>query len=69
MYFNYKTDKTYVYKKKYNDNGGNKVIQKDESFNPPEGTEERFERIEKRIDVCIKKGILINPKELYDASN
>lgn len=49
MYFNYKTDKTYVYKKKYNDNGGNKVIQKDESFNPPEGTEERFERIENAL--------------------
>jgi hypothetical protein len=58
MYFNYKTDKTYVYKKKYNDNGGNKVIQKDESFNPPEGTEERFERIEKRIDVWYE-GVIV----------
>jgi hypothetical protein len=58
MYFNYKTDKTYVYKKKYNDNGGNKVIQKDESFNPPEGTEERFERIEKRIDVWYE-GVMV----------
>ena len=58
MYFNYKTDKTYVYKKKYNDNGGSKVIQKDESFNPPEGTEERFERIEKRIDVWYE-GVMV----------
>jgi len=58
MYFNYKTDKTYVYKKKYNENGGNKVIQKDESFNPPEGTEERFERIEKRIDVWYE-GVIV----------
>lgn len=58
MYFNYKTDKTYVYKKKYNENGGNKVIQKDESFNPPEGTEERFERIEKRIDVWYE-GVMV----------
>ena len=58
MYFNYKTDKTYVYKKKYNDNGGNKVIQKDENFNPPEGTEERFERIEKRIDVWYE-GVMV----------
>ena len=58
MYFNYKTDKTYVYKKKYNDNGGTKVIQKDESFNPPEGTEERFERIEKRIDVWYE-GVMV----------
>lgn len=58
MYFNYKTDKTYIYKKKYNENGGNKVIQKDESFNPPEGTEERFERIEKRIDVWYE-GVMV----------
>jgi hypothetical protein len=58
LYFNYKTDKTFVYKKKYNDNGGAKVIQKDESFNPPEGMEERFERIEKRIDVWYE-GIMV----------
>ena len=58
LYFNYKTDKSYIYKKKYNDNGGSKVIQKDESFNPPEGTEERFERIEKRIDVWYE-GVMV----------
>lgn len=58
LYFNYKTDKTFVYKKKYTDNGGAKVIQKDESFNPPEGMEERFERIEKRIDVWYE-GVMV----------
>ena len=39
-----------VYKKKYMDNGGEKVIRKDESFNPS-ADEERFEKLEKRIDV------------------
>jgi hypothetical protein len=58
LYFNYKTDKTYVYKKKYNDNGGTKVIQKDENFQVPEGMEERFERIEKRIDVWYE-GVMV----------
>ena len=58
LYFNYKTDKTFVYKKKYTDNGGTKVIQKDENFNPPEGMEERFERIEKRIDVWYE-GVMV----------
>jgi hypothetical protein len=58
LYFNYKTDKTFVYKKKYLDNNGVRVIQKDESFNPPEGTEERFERIEKRIDVWYE-GVMV----------
>ena len=58
LYFNYKTDKTFVYKKKYTDNGGAKIIQKDENFNPPEGMEERFERIEKRIDVWYE-GVMV----------
>jgi len=58
LYFNYKTDKTFVYKKKYLDNNGVRVIQKDENFNPPEGTEERFERIEKRIDVWYE-GVMV----------
>ena len=34
LYFNYKTDKKFVYKKKYLENGGERVIRKDESFNP-----------------------------------
>jgi len=58
LYFNYKTDKKFVYKKKYLENGGDRVIRKDEGFNPPQGTEERFERIEKRIDVWYE-GILV----------
>lgn len=58
MYFNYKTDKTYVYKKKYTDNGGSRVIEKDENFQVPEGMEERFERIEKRIDVWYE-GVMV----------
>jgi len=58
LYYNYKTDKKFVYKKKYLENGGERVVRKDENFNPPEGTEERFERIEKRIDVWYE-GILI----------
>lgn len=51
LYFNYKTFKKMVYKKKLMDNGGMKIIQKDENFNPPEDMQDRFEKIEKRIDV------------------
>lgn len=58
LYFNYKTDKTFVYKKKYLENNGVRIIPKDENFNPPAGTEELFERIEKRIDVWYE-GIMI----------
>lgn len=53
LYFNYKTTKKIVYKKKILDNGNTRVIEKDENFNPPvEMMEEgRFEKIEKVIDV------------------
>jgi len=58
LYFNYKTDKKFVYKKKFLDNGGTRVIRKDENFNPPTGTDERFEKIEKRIDVWYE-GVMV----------
>ena len=35
MYFNYKTTKKVVYKKRILENGGTKVIEKDDQFNPP----------------------------------
>ncbi len=53
LYFNYKTTKKIVYKKKIMSTGGSKVIEKDDQFNPPvEVMEEgNFEKIEKTIDV------------------
>ena len=53
LYFNYKTTKKIVYKKKVSDNGNIKMIEKDDSFNPPaEMMEEaKFEKVEKTIDV------------------
>ena len=60
LYFNYKTTKKIVYKKKILDNGNTRVIEKDENFNPPvEMMEEgRFEKIEKTIDVWYN-GIMV----------
>ena len=53
LYFNYKTTKKMVYKKKVLENGNTRVIEKDDTFNPPiEMMEEgKFEKIEKTIDV------------------
>jgi hypothetical protein len=53
LYFNYKTTKKIVYKKKMLDNGSTRMIQKDDTFNPPvEMMEEgKFEKVEKTIDV------------------
>lgn len=53
MYFNYKTTKKVVYKKKKLEGGATRIIEKDDTFNPPvEMMEEgNFEKIEKTIDV------------------
>jgi hypothetical protein len=60
LYFNYKTTKKIVYKKKILDNGGSRMIEKDENFNPPlEMMEEgRFEKVEKTIDVWYE-GVMV----------
>lgn len=60
LYFNYKTTKKIVYKKKSLETGGTKMIPKDDSFNPPaEMMEEgKFEKVEKTIDVWYE-GIMV----------
>ena len=60
MYFNYKTTKKMVYKKKILESGGTRVIEKDDTFNPPaEMMEEgNFEKMEKTIDVWYE-GIMV----------
>ena len=60
LYFNYKTTKKMVYKKKVLDGGGTRVIEKDDQFNPPvEMMEEgNFEKMEKTIDVWYN-GIMV----------
>jgi hypothetical protein len=54
MYFNYKTTKKMVYKKKINEEtGAKKVIEKDDQFNPPQEMmdEGNFVKMSKTIDV------------------
>ncbi len=60
LYFNYKTTKKIVYKKKKLDNGNSRVIEKDDSFNPPTEMMEEggFEKIEKTIDVWYE-GVMV----------
>ncbi len=60
MYFNYKTTKKIVYKKKVYDNGGSKMIEKDDQFNPPTEMmdEGNFEKVEKTIDVWYE-GVMV----------
>ena len=58
LYFCYKTDKNIVYKKKKTPQGGEKVLKKDDQFNPPKTEKARFEKLSKRIDVWYE-GVLV----------
>lgn len=60
LYFNYKTTKKIVYKKKKLDNGGFRMIEKDDTFNPPVEMmqEGNFEKVEKTIDVWYE-GVMV----------
>ena len=60
LYFNYKTTKKFVYKKKILEGGGSRIIEKDDQFNPPTQMMEEgnFEKISKTIDVWYE-GIMV----------
>lgn len=60
MYFNYKTTKKVVYKRKVKDNGNVSMIEKDDSFNPPAEMQEEgnFTRESKTIDVWYE-GVMV----------
>jgi len=60
LYFNYKSTKKIVYKKKILEGGATRMIEKDDQFNPPyEMMEEgNFEKIEKTIDVWYE-GVMV----------
>jgi len=60
LYFNYKTTKKIVYKRKVKSNGNVSMIKKDDSFNPPPEMQEEgnFEKVEKTIDVWYE-GVMV----------
>tara|TARA_R100000773_G_C4220898_1_gene119726 strand:- start:1187 stop:3622 length:2436 start_codon:yes stop_codon:yes gene_type:complete len=60
MYFNYKTTNTFTHKKKRLESGGYRVIEKDDTFNPPKEMMEEgnFEKVEKKIEVWYE-GIMV----------
>ena len=58
LYFNYKTTKRFVWKKKILENGGERVIRKSDTFNPPVEEGMMFEKVEAIRDVWYE-GILV----------
>ena len=58
LYFNYKTYMNEVYKIKETGSGADKIIPKDDSFNPPENMEGSFSRLERAIEV-LYDGVMV----------
>jgi len=58
LYFNYKTYMNEVYKVKETSTGADKIIPKDDSFNPPEDMEGGFSRMLRSIE-CLYDGAMI----------
>ena len=60
MYFNYKTTKKVTYKRKVKDNGNVSMIEKDDTFNPPQEMQDEgnFEKVQKTIDVWYE-GVMV----------
>tara|TARA_R110001592_G_scaffold88606_1_gene260903 strand:- start:1510 stop:3897 length:2388 start_codon:yes stop_codon:yes gene_type:complete len=58
LYFNYKTYMNETYKIKEVGSGGEKAIEKDDSFDPPVDKEGNFNRLQRQIE-CLFEGALI----------
>ena len=58
LYFNYKTHKNNTYKLKELSTGADKVIEKDDTFNPPTDMEGNFSKLE-RVMECMYEGVMI----------
>jgi len=58
LYFNYKTYMNEVYKVKETGTGSMKIIEKDDSFNPPENTEFNYSKLQRSVE-CLYDGALI----------
>lgn len=58
LYFNYKTYMNEVYKVKETGTGASKAIEKNDTFNPPDGLEGNFVKLQRSIE-CLYDGALI----------
>ena len=58
LYFNYKTYMNEVYKVKETGTGAERIIPKDDSFNPPENMEGGFSKMQRSVE-CLYEGAMI----------
>jgi len=64
LYFNYKTYMNEVYKMKETVTGSEKLIPKDDTFNPPEDMEGKFGKISRSIECLYEGALVIGTKKL-----
>ena len=64
LYFDYKTYMNEVYKVKQTGTGADKVILKDDTFNPPENKEGGFSKISKKIEVLYNGALILGTDRL-----
>ena len=64
LYFNYKTYMNEVYKLKEVSTGAEKVIAKDDGFNPPEDKEGNFQRLQRAIEVVYEGAFVVGSDRL-----
>jgi len=64
LYFNYKTYMNEVYKVKETGTGADKIIQKDDQFNPPENKEGQYAKLQRSIEVLYDGAIILGTNKL-----
>ena len=64
LYFNYKTYMNEVYKIKEVGSGAEKVIRKDDSFNPPENEDRNFSRLQRNIETLYEGALILGTDKL-----
>ena len=64
LYFNYKTYMNEVYKVKETGSGAMKLIEKDDSFNPPTDAQGNFSKLERAIETLYEGALILGTNKL-----
>ena len=64
LYFNWKTWENNVYKVKETTSGGTKALKKDDTFNPPKDSRNRYERVAQAVEVVYEGCIVLGTEKI-----
>lgn len=66
LFFNFKSTNTISYKKKYNKNGGYKMIEKDSEFKKTDPNYKGYDVVKKMIDVWYEGALVLGTEKLFN---